>query len=79
LIGPPPLQPSRWSAYWPWRASNGWNVAAPLSEWVTRDTFATDESCETALVAMRDQNAAYLQSSIESWQCISADDPALKK
>ena len=79
LIGPPALQNSWWSSYWPWGTTDRWNLAAPLSQWTTRDTFETAESCQKALVAMHDENAAYLSSSIQAWQCVSADDPRLAK
>jgi len=77
LIGPPALQTPWWSTYWPWSTGNTWNLEAPLSRWATRDTFETRENCQNALAEMRDENAAYLQSSIKAWQCVSADDPRL--
>jgi hypothetical protein len=77
LIGPPPLQNSWWSPYWHWSTVDGWNLAAPLSRWTTRDAFETFETCQKALAEMRNENADYLPSSIKAWQCVSADDPRL--
>jgi hypothetical protein len=74
LISPPPLQNSWWSAYWPWSARDRWDLAAPLSQWITRDTFGTLESCRSALAMMRQENATYLASSIDAWQCVAAED-----
>jgi hypothetical protein len=78
LIEPPPLPDPWWSRYWPWATAHRWNVAAPLSRWPIRDTFETLEKCQDDLAMTRQENAEYIASSIEAWQCVASDDRRYK-
>jgi hypothetical protein len=49
-----------------------------LSRWRIRDTFETLEKCQDDLATARRENAEYIASSIEEWQCVASDDRRLK-
>jgi hypothetical protein len=65
--------------YWPWSTRDAWDLQAPLSRSSISDKFETQEKCQGALAVMREENAAYLASSIQAWQCVASDDPRLEK
>jgi hypothetical protein len=78
LIEPPPLLDPWWSQYWPWSTAHRWDGAAPLSRWPIRDTFETLKKCQDDLATTQRENAEYVASSIEAWQCVASDDRRLK-
>jgi hypothetical protein len=79
LIEPLPLPDPWWlSRYWHWTTAHRWDVAAPLSRWPIRDTFEILEKRQDDLAMTRRENAEYIASSIEAWQCVASDDRRLK-
>jgi hypothetical protein len=77
LMEPPPLRNSWWSQYWPWSPSHQWNLEAPLAHWTIRDRFDTLKKCQDDLASTRRENAEYITSSIDAWQCVASDDSRL--
>jgi hypothetical protein len=78
LMEPPPLENPWWSQYWPGTTGHRWNLDATVSRWTIRDKFETQKKCQDELDATRRENAEYLASSIEAWQCVASEDRRLK-